>query len=380
VGGLLGDLEAIDDAPLRLAAAVLLGGGAIYFFGRPALESLGAALATAVVLLGAMYVGFHNVGIRGIRRVWPGAVRALSTALILACLCPPGLPPALVAGLVAIAIVIDGVQKGLLVPLALSGVLIVWPLTWLWRVRSGMEYLAPFTLRPLDEPIALWTKFQIAVDPVRMYTGNVAGAMGATSFGLAALGLLVLAYGRRVSWPFVLAFYGVVAVVMTVAHQPLTVYLLGGQALVFAGILAAESRKLPLLAAWRMGAGLLAGAIAAFLLLRGVGVEAFGAGVVITAALVSVFQLFGLAGSPSVVPQAAPTATSAIATDEPIAPLRPGRLALLVLVAPVGLYLLARDDSVPREQRLTLVGLGAVLYAAAIAGSLAWLWVLRLPA
>ena len=380
VGGLLGDLESIDEARLRLVAALLLSAGAVYFFRRPALEALGAALLASLLVLAVMYVAFHRVGIRGVRRVWPGALRAISSALILACLCPPGLPPALVAGLAAIAVVIDGVQRGLLVPLALSGVMIVWPLTWLWRARFGLDYLAPFQLRPLDDPIALWSKFQIAVDPVRLYAGNVAGPMGATSFGLAALALLVLAYGRRVSWSFVFACYGLLAVVMLVAHQPLTIYLLSGPALVFAGLLAAETRKLPLLAAWRVGAGLLAGAITAVLLLRGVGIEAFGAGIIITLALVSVFQLFGLAGSPAVMPQPAPAGATAIASADEQPPLRAGRLALLVLVPPAGLYLLSRDETMPREQRLTLVGLGAALYVAALAGSLAWLWMLRLPA
>jgi hypothetical protein len=50
-----------------------------------------------------------------------------------------------------------------------------------------------------------------------------------------------------------------------------------------------------------------------------------------------------------------------------------------VLLPPVGLFYLWRDQSLPDSQRVSLVAMGALLYIAAIAGSLAWLWLLRLP-
>jgi hypothetical protein len=58
----------------------------------------------------------------------------------------------------------------------------------------------------------------------------------------------------------------------------------------------------------------------------------------------------------------------------------PIELALMVVLPPVGLFLLWRNESVPDAQRISLVALGSLLYAAALVGSLAWLWLLRLPA
>jgi hypothetical protein len=276
-----------------------------------------------------------------------------------------------------LAVLMEGLQRRLVVPLALGGVLLAWPIAWLWQSSAGPSLLAPFQLRPLDEPIMLWTRFQLAVDPVRLYTGNVAGAIGATSFGLATLAFLVLAYARRASWIYLLAFYLPLVAALVATHQPLTVYLLSGEAMVLAGMVAAEQRKLPLRWQWHVGAGMVAGAISAALLVRGSGSVAFGTGVVAAAVVVSAFQHFGLAGSPAVVPpQPAPRQAPPVHVAGGF---RPGRLALLVLAAPVGLYLLWRDESIPDSQRVTLVALGTLLYVSAVAGSLAWLWLLRIP-
>ncbi|MFY9614667.1 MAG: hypothetical protein WAT58_04635, partial [Candidatus Dormiibacterota bacterium] len=57
----------------------------------------------------------------------------------------------------------------------------------------------------------------------------------------------------------------------------------------------------------------------------------------------------------------------------------PLQLALLVLLPPVGLFFLWRNQSVPDTQRIGLVAMGSLLYVVAVAGSLAWLWLLRLP-
>jgi hypothetical protein len=377
VAALVTDVESIDEWRLRLPIAIVLSGAAVLFFRELALEALGAALGGGLLVLVALYLGFHQLGIRVVDRVWPGVSRALATALIVGCVCPPGLPLPLVAALGSAAVLIEGVQRRLVVPLALGGVLLAWPVAWLWHASAGQPLLAPFQLKPLDEPIMLWTRFQLAVDPVRLYTGNVAGALGGTSFGLAALAFLVLAYARRSSWIYLLAFYMPPLAALVATRQPLTVYLLSGEAMLLAGVVAAELRKLPRAWQWHVGSGAVAGAISATLLLRGSGSVAFGAGVVAAAAAVSAFQLFGLAGSPAVVrPQPAPRQAPAVHVA---GGLRPGRLALLVLAAPVGLFLLWRDESVPDSQRVTLVALGTLLYATALLGSLAWLWLLRIP-
>ena len=129
-------------------------------------------------MLAVLYVSYRFVGIRRMGRLWPGAGRGLAVGLLLFCLCPPGLPPWLLFGLAALAVLLEGALGGWGVPVALSGLLVLWPLAWLWHAHSGLGYVGPFQLRPQLDPIALWTKFQLELDPLRLYTGNVAAHWG----------------------------------------------------------------------------------------------------------------------------------------------------------------------------------------------------------
>jgi hypothetical protein len=305
-------------------------------------------------MVAMLYVGYHYVGIRRIGLLYPGAARGLAVGLLLFCLCPPGLPAGLLFGLAALAVLLEGALSGLAVPVALSGVLVVWPVAWLWHLHTGLGYVGPFQLRPMLDPIALWTRFQLEIDPLRLYTGNVAGPLGATSMGLAMIGFVLLAYVRSASWAFLVAFFA---------------------AVVFAGLVAAETRKLPPAIWWKAGAGLAAGLLSSALLLRGAGYEAYGGGVLVPLLLVSLFQLFGLAGTPAVIPEDWGKAGQVVTARA-----RPGRLAALVVFAPAGAALVWRDQGLPRAQRQILAGLGTLLYLAAVAGALLWLWLLRLPA
>lgn len=367
--------ESIDDGWVRLGVALLLSAAAVGLFRQDAVPGLAAAALGAGAMLAVVYVGYHVIGIRRVGLVWPGFGRGLAVGLLLFCLCPPGLPPGLLFGLAAVAVLLEGAITGLSVPVALSGLLIVWPVAWFWHAHTGLGYVSPFQLRPQLDPMALWTRFQLEIDPLRLCTGNVAGPLGATSFGLAMIGFTVLAYIRKVSWAFLLAFLAPIAVVMAVTRQSLPVYIVSGAAVVFAGLVGAETRKLPLAVRWKIGAGVAAGVLSAGLLFRGAGYEAYGAGVLAVLMLVSLFQLFGLAGSPAVIPQSREEAGR-----EVTARVRPGRLAALVVFSPAGLVLVWRDDALPRAQRQILAGLGMLLYLAAIGGAVLWLWLLRLPA
>ena len=381
ISAALGDADRLDESRLRLGVAVALSLAGLYFFRMAAAQTLAASVAGALLVLLVLYVGLHRVGLRLFSRIWPGPSEALSTALLVACLCPPGLPPALVAGLGAAAVLAEGLQRRVLPPLALSGVLLAWGVAWLWWARTGLPLLAPGTLRSLGEPILLWTTYQIAVDPLRLYAGNVAGALGATSFGLAAIGVLVLGYTRRVSWLFLAGFYAPPLAALLVTRRPLTVYLLCAQALVLGGIVAAEVRRLPRAWPWRLAGGIVAGAISAALLLQGRGAVGYGIGVLAAATLLSGVQLAGVLGSRAPLPARRPQPPRAPgqAQAQLAGGLSPLRLAVMVLVLPVGLFLLWRDEYIPDSQRITLVALGSLLYVAAVAGSVTWLWLLRLP-
>jgi hypothetical protein len=368
--------ETVNDGPVRLGIAVVLSGAAVLFFRQEALQFLVASALGALLVLGALYVGYHLIGLRQAGRLWPGFSRGLATGLLFFCLCPPGLPLPLVVALAALAVLVEGWLLGLMVPLAISGVMVAWPLAWLWHVHAGGGYLSPFQLRPQLEPIALWTKFQLELDSVRLYTGNVAGSLGSTSFGLAMLGFLILAFLRRASWLFLLAFYVPIAAVIALTRNSLPVYLISGTAVVFAGLVAAEVRRLPLRTRWRLGAGGAAGLLTAALLLRGGGSESYGEGIIAVALLVSLLQLFGLAGSPAVISEAHPAGGK----SEPPGQTSAAQLAALVVFPPAGLLMVWRDESLPPSQRKILSGLGLLLYILVLGGALLWLWALRLPA
>jgi hypothetical protein len=360
---------------VRLSIAVALSVVAVGLFRREAATGLAAGAGGTLLAVATVWVCYHWVGLRWVGRLWPGAALGLATGLLFFCLCPPGLPVWLIFALAAVAVLVEGALHGLPVPVAVGGVMIAWPLAWLWHAHSGMGYVSPFELRPQLEPIALWSRFQLELDPLRLYTGNVAGPLGATSFGLAMIGFTILAYLRRTSWPFLAAFYVPIATAMAAAHQSLPVYLISGPALVFAGLIAADTRKLPPATSWKVGAGVAGGLFSALLLLRGGGSGSYGAGILGVLLLVSLFQLFGLTGSPAVIraegEEPRPQAAQHIA---------PGQLAALVLFAPLGSFLVWRDQALPRSQRQMLAGLGLLLYLVAVGGALLWLWALRLPA
>jgi hypothetical protein len=279
----------------------------------------------------------------------------------------------------------------------LSGVTAAWLLAWVWQARAGGTFIAPFDFHPLDEPLTLWARFQTAIDPVRAYAGQVAGPFGATSVGLVAIATLLVSYARGVSWHLLLSFYAPVVLLAIVGHLPFNVYLLNAPGLVFVGLVAADARRLPRTAAWRVITGFIGGAVAGILLLAGTGYQAFGIGVAVATLLVSVFQFFGLAGSPGVLEH---RAAGRLAEDEdaqgepeaeavrtPLVEREPrpsggasaAQLVALAVAMPVGLVLVSRDSRLQGSQRAALVMVGMVLYALAVAASLTWLWLLRLP-
>ncbi|HEY8740132.1 MAG TPA: hypothetical protein VIN56_06045, partial [Candidatus Dormibacteraeota bacterium] len=298
----------------RLLAALLLTAGGVFFFRVRALPVLAACVAGGGLVLALLWAAFHRLGLRPLGPYWPGVHRGLAVTLLAFCLMPPGIPAYLAALLAALAVGVEAVEHKALVPLAFSGVTAAWLLAGLWQARAGSPYIAPFDFHVLDEPVALWVRFDTVIDPVRAYAGQVAGPLGATSFGLAALGTLLLSYARKLSWHTVLAFYVPISAICVVARLPLNVYLFNAPALVFAAVIAADARRLPRTIPWRVVTGFLGGAVAATLLLAGSGYMAFGFGVALSTALVTLFQLFGLAGAPGVLER--PAADGAPAPDQ----------------------------------------------------------------
>ncbi|MFN2466095.1 MAG: hypothetical protein ABR598_07510 [Candidatus Dormibacteria bacterium] len=384
VQGFLAQPQLADGGSFRLFAAAVMSAGGLFFFRQRSLPLLAGCVVGGGALLLVLWAGFHRLGLRPLGPYWPGVYHGLAVTLLVFCLMPPGLPWGLAALLAALAVALEAVERRALVPLLFSGVTAAWLLAWAWQARVGAGYIAPFDFHALDEPVALWVRFQTTIDPVRTYAGQAAGPVGATSFGLVAIGVLLLSYGRRVAWPTVLAFYVPLAALCVAARLPLNVYLFDAPGLVFIAMITADGARLPRPLPWRVATGFLAGVTAALLLLMGSGYQAFGIGVGVSTAIVTLFQFFGLAGAPGVVERRAepPESADALVTEAASPPGRrttAAQLGGLVVFMPAGLLLVWRDGSLERSQRSALVSMGAVLYLTAAAASLLWLWSLRYP-
>ena len=378
--------ETANEGLLRLVAVLLMASGGLFFFRLRAVPVLLSCVVGGALILLALWAGFHLLGARQLGSYMPGPARGLAAAILVFCLMPPGVPLLLAALLAALAVTFEAVEHRAPARLALSGVTAAWLLAWIWQVRGGTSFIAPFDFHQLDEPVTLWVKFQTAIDPVRTYAGQVAGPLGATSFGLVAIATLLVAYARGVSWHVVLWFYFPVLAAAMAARLPLNVYLLNAPALAFVALLAADARRLPEPVAWKVITGLLGGAVAADLLLAGSGYQSFGIGVAASTLLVTVFQFVGLAGSSwmaahqaqKAVPQGTAPGVSLPPSAAAGGP-SPAHMVALAVCLQVGLALVARDSRLERSQRTALVTIGIVLYVLSVAGALTWLWLLRLP-
>jgi hypothetical protein len=379
--GYLEQPEATDEWLLRLLVAIMLGLASIYFFRQAALGMLLVSLAAAFAGLAGLYGGFHRLGLRPLGRFWPGIARGLASVVLLACALPPSMGLPALFGLGLLALVLEGRLRRMSIPLAMSGILVAWVLGWAVASTHGPMFVRPFDLRFLDEPVRLWQGNGVEIDPTRLYAGNVPGPVGATSLGLVALGFLLLAYARRASWFYLVGFGGSIAIIASVSRQPLSVFLFTGPVVFFGGVLGAESRRLPLASWWRLGAGVMAGVVAELLLRRGIGVEAYGFGVVGAAGVMTLLQLFGLAGSPGILgAPPVPASRAGVPSLPRLGATSALQLATLVLFLPAGLVLLWRDRGLDRNEKMSLVAIGAGLYLLAAVASITWLWVLRLPA
>jgi hypothetical protein len=157
-----------------------------------------------------------------------------------------------------------------------------------------------------------------------------------------------------------------------------------GPALLFAAVVAGQSRRLPRTVPWRVATGLLGGVVAALMLAAGSGYQAFGLGVAVSTALVSVFQFFGLAGAPGVLDPTLAAADEVPVPEQVVVAPRTGRTSAVQVLAlaafmPAGLVMVWRDGGLARAQRMALVLMGLVLYLTVVGAGLAWLWVFRLP-
>ncbi|TMC12890.1 MAG: RnfABCDGE type electron transport complex subunit D [Chloroflexi bacterium] len=136
-------------------------------------------------------------------------------------------------------------------------------------------YMSPDGVQT-SEPIRLWLQLgdKAPFDPVRLYVGNVAGPVLATSMLAVAVGAAWLWYSRRLSLLVVLTFVAGALVPIAVERWSLGYQLASGPLWFVAALVLADRHMLPASGVGRPLLGFLAGALALAVRARGFAIEA----------------------------------------------------------------------------------------------------------
>ncbi|MBJ7599536.1 MAG: hypothetical protein DLM67_03370 [Candidatus Nephthysia bennettiae] len=249
---------------VALTPPVLLG---LAFFGVPAFEMLVLALAIGGSVHAAAHFTRQRLEISpivpalvGVALVGPGASLVWPAAI------------ALVASLFEVA-------RARFTPRArLDFGVIGYGAIFLLSKGAPASYLSPHTLVAMPEPIRFWLQSaasgQSPIDPIKLYVGNVAGPVFATSLLAVVLGAAWLWYARRLSLLVVFMFgLGALASVRLMGWS--AVYHLDSGPLWFtAALVLADRRMLPPSGLGRPLLGLAAGVVSMAARVRGAGIEA----------------------------------------------------------------------------------------------------------
>ena len=155
--------------------------------------------------------------------------------------------------------------------------LVAYVLVWLASQGATAAYVNPGSTTPVAEPIRLWLRYfggaQTPIDPVRLYVGNVAGPVFATSMLAVVVGAAWLWYSRRLSLLVVLTFLVGATVPVVIAGWSPVYQLFSGPLWFAAALLLADRRNLPRSPIGRPLVGLVAGGTCMWLRARGLAIE-----------------------------------------------------------------------------------------------------------
>src|SRR2546425_5283529 len=168
------------DLAYALALLPLVVAGIVFFLQDSILLFAISFLAGIVCLL-AMQLARLTFGLPA----WIGfkATHPLVASMLIACFFSPRTPAWVAASLVILFVVIDTVLWPQLQRVMLHPALIVFGILFLIQRELGGGFVNPFDGRHLEDPLVLWYKLQIVIDPVKLYVGNVPGPIGVTSAG-----------------------------------------------------------------------------------------------------------------------------------------------------------------------------------------------------
>jgi len=214
----------------------------IIFFLQDALLLFAISFLAGIVCLLALQLARLTFGLPA----WIGfkATHPLVASVLVACFFPPRTPAWVAATMVILFIVIDTIIWPQLQRVMLHPALIVFGILFLIQRQLGFGYVNPFDGRHLDDPLTLWYKLQLVIDPVKLYVGNVPGPIGATSAGVVLVGVIYLWYTRKISLGIVTGFLCGIAAVALVIRSDVGFQLASGPSLFLAGYVAADRRRI----------------------------------------------------------------------------------------------------------------------------------------
>ncbi|MDQ6898316.1 MAG: RnfABCDGE type electron transport complex subunit D [Candidatus Dormibacteraeota bacterium] len=166
--------------------------GGILLFKEPAVLLLGLAVGVGCIA---------QIPVLFLKRFAGGA--PLLSAVVATALVGPNTPLLLVAGLASAAAAAELLRARFLPSLRFQVGLAAYAAVVIATQGAPAAYLRPDLATPAPEPIRLWLEFyggrKMPIDITRLYLGNVAGPVFATSLLAQVLGAAWLWYARRLS-------------------------------------------------------------------------------------------------------------------------------------------------------------------------------------
>ena len=272
------------DLAYALALLPLVVAGIIFFLQDSILLFAISFLAGIVCLL-AIQLARLTFGLPA----WIGfkATHPLVASILVACFLSPRTPAWVAASMVILFIVIDTVLWPQLQRVMLHPALIVFGILFIIQRELGIGFVNPFDGRHLEDPLVLWYKLQIVIDPVKLYVGNVPGPIGVTSAGAVLVGMIYLWYTRKISLGLIAGFICGVAAVALAIRSDLGFQLASGPSLFLAGYVAADRRRVLLSEQFSFLFGAAAGVITMILRWYGGGQQAAWQGLLLVSAVVT---------------------------------------------------------------------------------------------
>jgi electron transport complex protein RnfD len=259
---------------------------AIIFFLQDAILLFAISFLAGIVCLLAIQLGRLSFGLPA----WVGfkATHPLVASVLVACFFSPRTPAWVAALAVIVYVVVDTLIWPQLQRVMLHPALIVFGLLYIVQRQLDVGFINPFDGRHLDDPLLLWYRLQILIDPVKLYVGNVPGPIGVTSAGAVLLGVTYLWYTRKTSLGVVAGFLSGVAVVAIALRSDIGFQLASGPSLFLAGYIAADRRRvqLPEQFTFLFGAG--AGVVTMLLRWYGEGLQSAWEGLLLASIIVTI--------------------------------------------------------------------------------------------